>query len=284
MSVSRGLSLHVGLNSINPDHYAGWNGCLDACESDASVMEQVAKTCGFEPHKLMLTSEATAGAILDAINDASRELEPGDIFFLSYAGHGGQVPDLNDEELDGEDETWLAYDRQIVDDELYLHWRGFRPGVRIIVVSDSCHGGAVTSARALGADAPDPVLTQSGTPVEPARYRGMPRDVMLATYDANRGLYDRIQETVPTADESEVRATLLAFLGCLDYQLAAEGPSNGLFTENVITTWNGGAWKGSHAAFHKAIRSRMPPSQTPNYKLVGARNRDFERQAPFTIA
>jgi hypothetical protein len=105
-----------------------------------------------------------------------------------------------------------------------------------------------------------PVLTQSATPIEPARYRGMPRDVMLATYDANRGLYDGIQETVPTADQSEVEATLLAFLGSQDNQLAAEGPNNGLFTENVIAIWNEGAWKGSHAAFYKAIRARMPPS------------------------
>ena len=72
------------------------------------------------------------------------ELEAGDIFFVTYSGHGGQVPDLNDEdETDGSDETWLAYDRQIVDDELYELWAKFKPGVRILVLSDSCHSGSV---------------------------------------------------------------------------------------------------------------------------------------------
>ncbi len=77
----------------------------------------------------------------------------GDIYFLTYSGHGGQVPDTNGEgESDSSDETWLAYDRQIVDDELYELWAKFKPGVRIVVLSDSCHsgpstGGSTTASR-----------------------------------------------------------------------------------------------------------------------------------------
>jgi hypothetical protein len=31
----RAVSLHVGLNSVSPAHYAGWSGDLVACEFDA---------------------------------------------------------------------------------------------------------------------------------------------------------------------------------------------------------------------------------------------------------
>jgi hypothetical protein len=96
--VSRGLSLHIGLNRVNAAHYAGWDGPLDGCEFDAHDMEQLAQSRGFEKTTKLLTSEATAGAVIAAIDEAARELNPGDIFFLSYAGHGGQVPDLNDED------------------------------------------------------------------------------------------------------------------------------------------------------------------------------------------
>ena len=62
---------------------------------------------------------------------------------MTYSGHGGQVPDGDDEEADSSDETWVAFDRQIVDDELYELWGKFKPGVRIVVLSDSCHSGSV---------------------------------------------------------------------------------------------------------------------------------------------
>ena len=42
------------------------------------------------------------------------------------------------------EETWVLYDRQLVDDELYKIWSKFKPGVRILVLSDSCHNGTVT--------------------------------------------------------------------------------------------------------------------------------------------
>jgi len=81
----------------------------------------------------------------------------------------------------------------------------------------------------------------------------------------------------------KVSATLLTFLGSQDHQLALEGFGNGLFTENLLEVWDGGAWKGGHRAFHEEIRSRMPDWQQPNYKVVGVKNDEFERQKPLTI-
>ena len=277
----RGISVHVGLNRVDRTHYDGWDGALNACEFDANDMKAIADRRRFES-TLLLTEEATADAITSAIERAAQELESGDLFFLTYSGHGGQVPDRNEEgERDRSDETWLAYDREIVDDELYTLWGKFRPGVRIIVLSDSCHSGSVM--RNIDADVPDPVATRDAAAAESPRYRAMPRDVMIATYRAHKELYDGIPASVPTSRVSEIQATALLISACQDHELALDGFSNGLFTENLLAVWNDGAWSGGYAAFHEAIRSRMPDTQQPNYMAVGASNPDFEQQDPFTI-
>ena len=38
--MSKGISLHVGLNSVDPKCYDGWNGQLAACEFDAKDMQK----------------------------------------------------------------------------------------------------------------------------------------------------------------------------------------------------------------------------------------------------
>ncbi|MDQ3875505.1 MAG: caspase family protein [Actinomycetota bacterium] len=280
--MARGISLHIGLNKVDPTHYDGWDGSLNACELDANDLRQIADDRGFES-SILLTAEATADAVVGAIERAARELAPGDLFLLTYSGHGGQVPDRNDEgEEDRSDETWLAHDRQIVDDELYASWAKFQAGVRILVLSDSCHSGTVT--RRIEADVPDQVSTREAAAAQSPRFRALPRDVMIATYRAHADLYDGIQEGVPTAERADVDATVLLISGCRDDQLSLDGFSNGLFTENLLAVWENGTWAGGgHPQFHEAIRSRMPDRQQPNYTQVGSPNPDFEQQTPFTI-
>jgi hypothetical protein len=117
--MATGRSIHIGLNSVDPDHYDGWSGQLTACEFDANDMQSIAESRGFQSTKL-LTQVATAEAVTGAIQGAASELGQGDFLFLTYSGHGGQVPDTNAEkEPDQSDETWVLYDRQLIDDELF---------------------------------------------------------------------------------------------------------------------------------------------------------------------
>src|SRR4030095_2266695 len=143
--MARALSLHIGLNSVDSAAYSGWDGQLLACENDARSMEEITSSLSYQAKKL-LTKEATSEAVIRAIASAAQELTKDDIFVLTYSGHGGQVPDTNGDETDGQDETWVLYDRQLVDDELHELYTRFRPGVRIFVLSDSCHSGTVTRA------------------------------------------------------------------------------------------------------------------------------------------
>ena len=281
--MARGISLHIGLNKVDPDQYGGWDGTLNACEADANDMKAIADARGFESN-IMLTTDAKADAVLKEIERAAGELESGDIFLCTYSGHGGQVPDRDDEgETDGSDETWVAFDREIVDDELYAMWAKFKPGVRVLVFSDSCHSGTVT--RRIDADVPNPVATQESAESQSPRYRAMPRDVMIKTYRAHADLYDGIQEKCASPAEGDVGASVLLISGCRDDQLSLDGFSNGLFTENLLAVWDDGKFNdgGGYKQFHEAIRSRMPDEQQPNYSLVGAENEGFEGQGPFTV-
>ena len=81
-------------------------------------MARIAGERDFESTTI-LTRDATASKVTSAISDAAGKLEEGDILFLTYSGHGGQVPDTNGDEQDQRDETWVLYDRQLVDDEIY---------------------------------------------------------------------------------------------------------------------------------------------------------------------
>jgi hypothetical protein len=282
--MARGISLHIGLNKVDPDHYDGWDGALNACEFDANDMQAIADDRGFES-SILLTAEGTADAIMAGIDRAAQELAAGDVFLCTYSGHGGQVPDRDDEEeTDRSDETWVAYDRQIVDDELYALWGRFQPGVRIFVLSDSCHSGSVTRRIEDESVVPNPVRTRESAAAQSPLYRAMPMDVVVKTYRAHRDLYDGIQRETPSSDAADVGATVLLISGCRDDQLSLDGFSNGLFTENLLAVWDSGAWGGGgHAEFREAIRSRMPEEQQPEYTRVGSENPDFEQQQPFTV-
>ncbi|NWF57518.1 MAG: caspase family protein, partial [Syntrophaceae bacterium] len=36
--MAKGFALTIGLNAVNPKHYGGWSGELNACEADAEDM------------------------------------------------------------------------------------------------------------------------------------------------------------------------------------------------------------------------------------------------------
>jgi metacaspase-1 len=271
-----GRALNIGLNAVDPNHYGGWSGELNACEADAEDMATIGH---FKATKL-LTKAATRKRVISEITKAAKALKSGEIFFLTYSGHGGQLPDKNSDETDNLDETWCLYDGELVDDELYLLLGQFAKGVRILVLSDSCHSGTVTK-QAYYAGTP---ITRSANGQGEIRFRNMPSDAALQTYRQNRAFYDKILTNPKlTKAQQSVRASTLLISGCQDNQLSQDGDFNGLFTANLLRVWNDGKFKGNYKSFHKAIVNRMPPSQTPNLFKIGEANTAFDAQMPFTI-
>jgi metacaspase-1 len=273
--MAQGLSLHLGLNAVDPKHYQGWSGPLNACEADANDMRAIASTMHFKPTTL-LTKKATRGAWEASMKAAAAKLNSGDIFLLTYSGHGGQLPDLNSDEDDGLDETWCLYDGELVDDELYAALSKFAAGVRIFVLSDSCHSGTVLKMRKMNE-------AQTYRSAAPA-IRAMPDEYVQRVYLAHKKFYDKIltDKTLKKTAES-VKGSAILISGCMDNQLSADGAFNGLFTGMLKTVWNNGKFSGDYKSFWKTIVKKMPPDQTPNFFPVGAASAKFQGQKPFTV-
>jgi hypothetical protein len=141
-----GISLHIGLNQVDKQKYKLNVSDLVACENDAIAMRSLAESLGYSHTKVLLTANATHQNVKAAIADSATQLEAGDIFLLTYSGHGSQILDMNRDEPDGLDETWVLYDKELIDDELYDMWSKFTTGVRIVVISDSCHSGTIAKS------------------------------------------------------------------------------------------------------------------------------------------
>jgi metacaspase-1 len=237
---------------------------------------------------VLLTKQGTRAALLKGLRSAAKALKAGDRFVLSFSGHGGQVPDTNRDEPDRKDETWCLWDGQLIDDELYFELSRFARGVRVVVLSDSCHSGSVTRDRL-----PPP-------PAPGERRRLMPDAVAMRVYGAHQAVYDGLQAAVfkaaasaaeqaraddPDAALAQVavsgpaaqaitltgpfRPAVLLISGCQDNQFSMDGEHNGAFTEQLLRTWNHGRFKGSWAQLHAQVRAAMPPSQSPNLFVLG---------------
>ncbi|MGE0348604.1 caspase family protein [Hydrogenophaga sp.] len=286
------LGLHIGINEVSADHYAGWTGPLAACEFDAHDMAAISKSAGMKS-TVLLTKKATRASVLAAVRKAARALVAGDLFFMSYSGHGGQVPDVSGEEPDKLDETWCLFDGQLIDDELYYELSRFKAGVRILVLSDSCHSGTVVRAAR-----PAP-----GTPEH--RPRIMPRAVGLRVYAEHKAFYDQLQADVAkaaggavddpdtalanvtvsprlTAIVKDFHPAVILISGCQDNQFSMDGNHNGAFTEQLLGVWNNGSFKGSYASLHARVRAGLPPTQSPNLFTLGPAAA-FLKQQPFSV-
>lgn len=295
--MARGISTHIGINEVDPDHYAGWSGPLQACEADARDMQRIAQESGFET-STTLTKQATRDNVRASIQSASEALAPGDIFFVSYSGHGGQVPDLDGDErtlnaADVQDETWCLYDGELIDDELLELWSQFRRGVRVLVLSDSCHSGTVLrSMREADAEIPNELFEDNTAPGG-MRYRYLPSDVARATYRQNRGFYNAIIDRIraqfdppggePPDIASHIEATVRLISGCQDDQFSLDGTFNGLFTGQLLRVWDDGDFSGNYDDLHSGIQDLMPSDQTPNHMTLGPASTAYDAERPFTV-
>jgi len=280
--LTKGIALAIGLNAVDPKKYDGWSGDLNACESDATDITEMAKAQKFEQATMLLTKNATRRKVKAKIVEAAKALKAGDIFVLYYSGHGGQLPDINnDEELDNEDETWCLYDGELVDDELHSYLKRFAQGVRVFVMSDSCHSGTVTK-QAFYSDKLE--IRNTNTDDRNVKYKFMPADVARRAYRANKEFYDSIlRDSSLKESRSKVKASVLLISGCQDNQLSSDGVFNSKFTAELLAVWNNGRFRGDYRKFHKKIVRRMPPDQTPNFYMIGEKNPTYEAQKPFTV-
>ena len=246
-------------------------------------MAELAAAEGFPTPTMLLGPDATSDAVNGTLAKQATRLVAGDLLLVTYSGHGSFRPDHGSDDEDGFDETFVLYDRQLLDDELWLAWSKFEQGVRILFVCDSCHSGTV--ARRVAVEAAldrvaEPPVDVAAPPARRGRVRRLPPEARRRDFEARRGVYGAVARRTPSPDDVDVTATVLLFAACQDDEEAIEDEDGGVFTKALI-----GAWKTvsirNYGELFDAIVDRVS-GQSPNYLTLGREDPAFEQQRPFT--
>jgi hypothetical protein len=281
--MNRGISIHIGLNYLDSEHYGSEVSPLDTCEQDAKDMQSIAIAQNFKSSYMLLSENATREAVKSAIATASEELSSGDMLFLTYSGHGGFVLDKSGDEDDNLDETWCLYDGQLLDDELYYLWSLFDEGVRIFMISDSCHSGTVAKANPNGLEVDSKIFKK----------KLLSPDIAEEVYLKNKDFYSDLEKFYGVKEErsDSIKASIKLFAACQDPQVSytMTFAKNSIFTEKLKEIWDDGRFYGNYSEFFEQISAEvvaldfLPTVQTPNLFSVGKEDEEFDNGKPFEI-
>jgi hypothetical protein len=140
-------ALCVGIN----DYPFGDENDLQGCVNDANDWASLLKThFGFTDVKQLLNSDATKANIVAGIKGLLYGAAAGDVLVFTNASHGTYLANTDGDE-DKYDEAICPHDTDsdnlLVDDELRELFKNIPDGVRLSVISDSCHSGSVTRLK-----------------------------------------------------------------------------------------------------------------------------------------
>lgn len=135
----------VGIND-----YPGTGNDLNGCVNDAHAWADLLVAHYDFPQadvKLLLDKQATKANILAGLKALLAGARAGDVLVFTNSSHGTYIVDTDGDEPDRYDEALVPYDFQknlIADDELRALFADLPAGVRLAMISDSCHSGSVT--------------------------------------------------------------------------------------------------------------------------------------------
>ena len=145
---------------------------LDGAVNDVRLMKAVLQSLGFQNFVVLTDQEATADAILQALQrNLVDDAQPGDLRLFYYSGHGNHVKNRASAEQQQEDQTLVPADNwrnvpDIRDKEISrILFNAARKGVIVTMIADSCHSGSLArGAWNSGGKARTNSGTRAGTP------------------------------------------------------------------------------------------------------------------------
>ena len=249
-------ALCIGIND-----YPGTGSDLAGCVNDAHDWRAALEQRGFQVRQL-LDGQATKQAMVAAIQELVQVADSGDIVIVQYSGHGSYIFDANSDEPDGTDEVLCPHDiaqnRPLSDDELHDLFSERQRGVKIVLISDSCHSGTV--ARLAPALEPQAAARRVRF-LPPATF--LPADALVGAGTQVRALRR------PASPPGRHAALLMA--GCQDteysYDAQFGGRPNGAFSYVALRALEALGEGATYQDWYQAIRGRLPSTdypQTPN--------------------
>lgn len=244
--MTKGYSLHIGINKYDSEAYYKKDLILHRlpyCDNDAEAISGIGKRFGFRT-AVLLDEMATRNLVLEGMERMATALFEGDMFLLTFSGHGTRVQDRNGDEDDGYDETWCLHDDLLLDDEIFSCLQKFRPGVCVVVIADSCH---------------------SGTSIKYTTKRFRPGG------------------RFPEAKTSGVAAASLLLSACQDPQYADAGKKLGysLFTYNLLRVLRQYDLIADYRDLYRKVYKEMPANSKPNLFLFGPGAEQLVKKRPF---
>lgn len=279
--MARAASIHIGVNRP-----AGrfCDRPLQHSETSAWRMAGLASQAGYESILVLRGGAATRPAVHGALTGAAGTLAPGDTLLVTFSGHGSQEHDEDCDEGHGWDEAWCLADGVLVDDKLAGYWRLFEPGVRIVVVVESCYSAGTGRDDDEGAARISSAARAPGVPVmrDGGGWRGGRGGRPAA--GASPAAADYAGPCIAEApfDSHGIHATLLLLAASTEDQPS----SDGLFSRVLLETWDGGAFQGSYCDLHRAVRARVMrerPTQEPQILMLGAGDPAFAMEPAFHL-
>lgn len=252
-------AIHIGLNKVDPKAYNGWEGVLHGSINDAITMRQLIQAPGrVNLHNENATIKNYLSSVGDFINLALTEYNRSGAvseLYITYSGHGGQVPDHNKEELDKKDETWCLYDGMITDDALHASLTRLitHEKIKIYLFSDSCHSGTIAKG-VLGLTAQN-----SDQPI----IKAMPGDISQTGIKVLTDKHPSLR-SYPGGSGCNI----LSLSACQDEEYAMEERQSGAFTSAIMRAHKEGM---NYLELLVAIREILRGKQTPKLTYSGGR-------------
>ena len=257
-------ALCIGIND-----YPGTDSDLSGCVNDAEDWAVTLSARGFEVRKL-IDRDATKAAMVAAIRELVGGATKGDSVVITYSGHGTWVPDESGDEPDGRDEALCPYDigsgNVLLDDEIHQLFSERAAGVRVLLISDSCHSGSVTRGDETDLD---PALPR-------ARFLPPASWMSLSAVAATRSRPATLMGGMTRAGGD------LLLAGCRDTEFSWDtqfrGRPNGAFTYYAIKSLHTLLPGASYQQWFRAISHYLPSTRLPQTpQIFGSRTaRHFE--------
>jgi hypothetical protein len=250
-------ALCIGIND-----YPGTDNDLSGCVNDAIDWAAELTRRGFEVTSL-IDAKATRAAMVKAIGGLIDGAAKGDSLVITYSGHGTWVPDSTGDEPDGRDEGLCPYDLTskgpLLDDDIHELLARRAAGVRIVLISDSCHSGSVTRG--------DEADLDPGA----AKIRFMPPEAWMP----KDKLPSRSLVFLPTRSGLTRAGGDVLMAGCHDTEYSWDtsfgGRPNGAFTYYALKTLAANK-PSTYEKWFEAIRAYLPSSRLPQTpQLFGSR-------------
>lgn len=287
--MARGLSLHIGVNAIDPGKFVnGHFQRLKSAVADAHAMAQLARRNGFETMPVLADGSATFAKVEGALRAAADRTGAGDVFLLTFSGHGTQLPTGNPAEY-GCDEALVLRDGLMKDDYADVLLRLFPSDCFIIFVCDCCHSCTMyeylfSSGQHRPVLPPRPHPTRRGLRarfLEP----GNAKQHVLANYK----LYDERDRRFAQERREQLRANVAMLSACQDNDSAYESGGSGCFTRALLYALeycgpNGGRFIGSYQDLMGEVAHQGLMKQIPCYTPLGPNTmHQFFQGPPFTL-